>query len=478
MPARRPAQDANEKFVIRPGDQVSHDLSTFQSLTPRRVRDIIMRAETAGEVADLYDVYERMETTDTRYGGLVSQLKSGVAGMPLKVVAAEGASEAERALADDYANVMAEALNGIDVHSLVKALCDPYFVGAKLYQVRWEMVDYPYDRKLWLPKQVAPVEGKYLSVSKQRKGDEYGSLKVRTKGTVEGRRLESLPFGSHFLLEDGYAHDRYERLGVARKCLPWYMGIQFVQTWWIQYVESYGAPIRIGRYPVGADKKAKMDMERFLQVLGRNGYALFPAEMELQLVEANRQGTITTYGDFIRKGHEEYAIAILGQADTVGDKRNGSYARAAVMNSIRYEIIQNVAKLVEKGFREFAKLVMGANYGQENVNVRLLPRVTPVVVSPQEMKVKADTAILAQDNGISVPEAYWYEQILGVGKPRDGENAVMHGKVFIFNVDPTPEPQQKTNGDPDTQLGADREDGEGADDASQSSSGGSSDTDD
>ena len=462
MPSRRPAQDATEKFVIRPGDTISNDMAAFQPLTPRRVRDILLRAETAGEVADLYDVYERMETTDTRYGGLVSQLKSAVSGMPLKMVAAEGASEAERAVAADYANTMQEALNGIDLHSFVKALCDPYFVGAKLYQLRWELVDYPYDRRLWLPKQVAPVEGKYLQASKNREKEDYGSLMVRTRQVPQGQPLSSLPFGSHFLLEDGYAHDRYERLGVARKCLPWYMGLQFVQTWWVQYIESYGAPIRIGRYPIGVDKKAKMDMERFLQVLGRNGYALFPAEMELQLIEANRQGTITTYGDFIRKGHEEYAIAILGQADTVGDKRNGSYARAAVMNSIRYEIVQNVAKIVEKGFREFAKLVIGVNYGEGNVNLRLLPRIVPVVVSPQEMKVKADTAILAQNNGVAVPEDYWYEQILGVGKPRDGEGAVLHGKVFIFNVDPTPEPRA-TNGDATTQSGTDREDGEGAD---------------
>ena len=61
MPSRRPAQDATERFVIRPGDSLTNDLSAFQTLTPRRVREILMRAETGGEIADLYDVYERME---------------------------------------------------------------------------------------------------------------------------------------------------------------------------------------------------------------------------------------------------------------------------------------------------------------------------------------------------------------------------------------------------------------------------------
>jgi phage gp29-like protein len=443
MPNRTPAEDANERFVFKT-DTMARQYETMQALTPDRVKRILQMAEIHGDLGPLYSIYERMEATDTRFGGLAGSFKAAIGGFRLKVIPAEAADGKEKEIADDYADTMREVIANLDAQTVTKEFVDPYFTGAKLYKLRWSLEEYAYNKKMWLPTEIAPVEGRSLQSNKDHdKPERFGKMEVRTRDNQNGRLVENLPLGSCIFLEHGYGNDRYDRLGVARKCLPWYLGIQFVQSWWIQYIEGYGSPLRIGRHPRGIDPNKRMNMERFLKVLGQHGYALFPNDLEVQLLEANRQGTITTYGDFIAKGHEEYAVAIMGQASTVGAKGSTApYAGAVVAQTIRYENMQDAVGLAARGWHKLADLVMRINYGPSYVR-RLLPSIRPVLITPTDMKVKAETAEKAQNNGVAVKREFWYEQVLGTEPPREGEEAVLHGKTFIYGVDPEPEPQQK-----------------------------------
>lgn len=451
MPSRNPADEANERFTFKT-DNVGTQYALVNELTPRRVKSILNAAEYSGDLGPLYALYDRMETTDTRYGGLVGQVKAAIGGFRHKVQPAETTSEEEQRIAEDYAAVARYIMSVLDTQATTKLFAQPYFFGSKLYRIRWELEPFAYGRSMWIPHEVAPVKGEAMKSSLEKKGERYGSMMVRTDTSADGRYVSDLPSGSALFLEVEYGRDRYDKIGKARQCLPWYLGVQFVQSWWIQYIEGYGSPLRIGRVPRGLNPKERMDMERFLQVLGQHGYALFPNDMEVQLLEANRQGTITTYGDFIQKAHEEYAVALLGQAATVGTKGNSApYAGAVVANSIRYEIMQDVAGLIRNGWKKLLDMVLSINYGDQYER-RLAPTITPVLITPTEMSTKADTAVKAQTNGVPVHVDYWFEQVLGIEPPREGEVVVMYGKQFRYGIDPMPEaPQSGATGE-----GADR----------------------
>lgn len=439
----------NEKFLISQAATAAtwYDVGNG-TVTPRSVRMLIDGA-SRGKVGPLYAFYDRMEATDTRFGGIVSQIESTVSGLPYKVVPPVTLTQTERNIADDYVGVVQEAYEHLDIHQLIKSFVAPYISGAKLYRMLWEQEEFGYNKKLWFPKKVQKVEPNNMLMDKNPESETYGQMLIMTREHPEGIPLSDLHYSSYIFLEDGDAENRYDRVGVARKVVPWFVGVQFVQGWWLQYIEGYGAPMRIGRYPQGASSTAKIDMERYLRVLGQHGYALFPQDMEVQLLEANRQGTITTYGDFIKKAHDEYAIAMLGQSDTIGDKRNGSFARTQVTNDIRIDIVANVAKIVENGFRQLNDKIIRVNYGNEYVR-RLVPKFDVVIVKSADSQVKANTAILAQNNGIPIPVDYWYEQILGAPKPREGEPSILNGSEFNFGEE-APEKRevpQKENVEP------------------------------
>lgn len=441
MPSTSPAEDAPDRFIINTDQAGAVWSDTATALTPQRVRTVIREAKDNGKIGELYDLYELMEKTDTRYGGLAAQLTSAVSGSQFRYSIPDTASAGERQIAEDYLNVMREVICRLDQNSLVKAFAIPYFTGFKLFQLRWEMQHFAYGRKLWFPSELRMVPSKALHIQNNEQKPGFNQMMVRTKDKPEGILLDDIKRGAILALETEYAHGRYEAIGVARKCLPWYLGIQFVQGWWVQHIENYAAPLRIGRYPRGIGDTDQRNMERFLKMLGRHGYALFPTDMEVQLIEANHQGTVTTYQDFINKGHTEYAIAILGQANTVGDEGKGSYANGVISNSIRYEVLKEVGGLTRRGFDQLSDLVLSINYGSD-YDPRLRPVIEPVIITPQEMNTKATVLQTLSSAGIPIPVEYAYGQVLGIAEPREGEQTLLHGKIYGFGVEPTPEPMQ------------------------------------
>jgi phage gp29-like protein len=322
----------------------------------------------------------------------------------------------------------------------LKSFTEPYLRGSKLYKLDWELEDLPYNRRMYMPTMVRGVDGRHLYEEVNFADEHYGKLKIRLKNDPLGRAIDDLPFDNHLLLEDGDTYEKHASVGAARRILPWFVALRFVQTWWIQYVENYGSPLRVGKYPRGASRTDRMKMKKFLEKLGQNGYGLFPSGMEVQLMDASKQGQVNTYKDFMKYGHTEYGVLLLGQASTTGDDPEGSYAKSVTMNGIRIDILQNVAKISGKGFRKLVKKGLRLNYG-DDYDGTLCPRIEPILLDSSNAKERAQAAQIVSNNlGVAIPENHVYENILGVEKPRKGQTAYLNGQKFVYGEDPDPKP--------------------------------------
>ncbi|MCK5644349.1 MAG: DUF935 family protein, partial [Gammaproteobacteria bacterium] len=105
--------------------------------------DAIRREAASGQLGRLYELYEKMVATDARIGGIVGSLRATVSGLPLKTTRAETVTAMEVRLADDYRNVVREALTQFDSHSFVSDLVDTYLAGTKAFQLKWNIENYP-----------------------------------------------------------------------------------------------------------------------------------------------------------------------------------------------------------------------------------------------------------------------------------------------------------------------------------------------
>lgn len=442
MDGRKPAQEPQAPFET---DESRATFYNFNTLTPQRLKTILFYADNEGRVDLLYKLYDDMEVTDTRYGGIVNQLKSTIAGMPLRVQPAEGRSTQEEEVAEEYATYAREVIEGLDTHTLTKEFITPYMKGAAAYQLDWMQQDLPYRRSMYFPKKVKPIDGRFFRMEWDHGDPDHGKLQIRTNQNPDGETIEGMHYSTVLFLEDGFGEERYPRMGVARSVLPWYISLRFVKTWWIRYIENYGTPTRIGKYPQNASRSKRMKMKKFLQKLGQNGYGLFPQGFEVQLQEASNQQNNMTHQSFIDKGHSEYNIHILGQDATSGDDRNGSFAKTAVLNGIREDIMKNSAELSAKGYRGLIKKGLRLNYGDKYLD-HLCPKVKPILLNSRNARERAEAGNIAQQAGVPVPETFWYENTLGVERPQKGQSAVVHGQMFTVGVDPVPEPKTDSEG--------------------------------
>ena len=254
--------------------------------------------------------------------------------------------------------------------------------------------------------------------------EHFGELKVRTTENPAGQPIAELPDENHIFLERKQGRKRYSQIGVARKVLPWYLSLRYIKTWWVQYIENYGSPLRIGKYPRSSKKSTRNKMKKFLKKLGRDGYGLFPSGMEIDMIDVNKQGRINVHQQFIDLAHQEYSIAILGQAGTTGEN-NGGYAETVELNGIRLDILENIAEIVQKGATKLVKKGLRLNYGDQYEDY-LAPRVRPILLNDRNAQQRAKAAQILSEMNVPVPMSHIYENILGAESPREGE-LVSHG---------------------------------------------------
>jgi phage gp29-like protein len=422
--------------------QQTNTYYNFEKLTPKRVKYIMQRADAWGRVDMLYKLYDDMETTDIRYGGILNQLRSTIAGMPLRVQPAEGRTAKERERAEEYAEYASAVLEDLDTQSLTQEFVEPYIRGATLHTIEWELEDLPYNRTMYFPTDVKTIDGRHLVMNDDPVDEHYGEIEMFVEGKGQSVAVSELPDSSTLFLEDGDGRGKYARMGRARNIVPWWIGVRYVSTWWAQYIESYGKPTRVGTYPRGASKKRRAQLKNFLRQVGQDGYGLFPKGMEVELKEAQQKGQMTTYQDYINKAHTEYSINIIGQAGTTGDQEEGGYAKTAILNGIRQDILQHVANLSSKGYEGVVEKGLRLNYGDQYKS-HLKPTIQPILLDGQQAKQKAQAAkILSADMGLPVPERHLYEQVLGVEKPQEGERVVVSGEMMEWegSIEDLPEP--------------------------------------
>jgi len=427
----------------------------FEKLTPKRVKYIMQRADAHGRVDMLYKLYDDMETTDIRYGGIVNQLKSTIAGMPLRVKPAEGRSQAEREAAEEYAEYARAIVDALPTNNLTQAFAEPYIRGASLFTIEWSLDDLPYNRTMYFPDKVEPVDGRHLVMETDPADDAYGEIEMHVEGRGEAVPVSKLPSDSTLFIENGKGNGDYSRMGRARNILPWWIGTRFVSTWWVQYIESYGKPTRIGTYPRGSSKKRRGELKNFLKQVGQDGYGLFPKGMEVELKEAADKGQMTTYQDYVNKAHTEYSINIIGQAGTTGENEQGGYAKTAILNGIREDILKHVGhNLASKGYEGIVEKGLRINYGDQ-FESHLTPTIKPVLLSSQNARQRAQAAeILSNKMGVPVPERHLYEKILGIEKPQEGERVAVSGEMVEYDgtIGSLPEPlTAQMSGSDDTQ---------------------------
>lgn len=401
------------------------------SISPT-VLNSIREEAASGRLGRLYELYEKMVATDARIGGIVGSLRATVSGLPLKTQRAETASAGEVRLAEDYRGVVREALLQMDTHSFTKDLTDVYLNGTMAFQLSWRVEDYPRGKKIALPNNPARIPGQSLEQEMEFQHKNYGELKVIELSKPLGTFFKDIDPRRAFVINDGTVKGRHDVVGALRRVLGWWITKTYAQLWWIEYVESFGQPMRIARYAPESGSRERAELKNFVKNIGRQKWGMFPQGADVQLLEAVSAGQINTFSDIINMANHEIAVALVGQTGITQDSAQGSRAKLEVLNGVRIEIVTDIGAMVSKGYNALADAILKCNYGDAYIK-RLRPITRPTISRPGANKDKVDVYTKLTTAGVPVSLDEISDQT-GIPQPELGQLVLFKGVVMEMST--------------------------------------------
>ena len=141
---------------------------------------------------------------------------------------------------------------------------------------------------------------------------------------------------------------RYNPLdGIENGFIGSFMRTNMIYAWlkyydyfnWAKGNEKFADPTIWASYKKGAEDADIQKVIEGLERLGTDSRAAFSDDVKLDLLEAQRSGSISAHKEFVSTINGEEAISILGQTLTTDVAQKGSFAAANVHNFVRQDIM-------------------------------------------------------------------------------------------------------------------------------------------
>lgn len=373
-----------------------------KGITPARLANLLLSAEQ-GDATAYLELAEEMEEKDPHYLSVLGTRKRAVAQMPIEVEAA-GPSEEEQADAQLIRDWLDRDMLEAEIFDIMDAVGKGYSATELIWDTRpglWQPMDLKWRDPRWF--EFDRVNGE--------------TLKLRTMG--EPQLLDAGKFIVHF-------HKAKSGLpirgGLARVVAWGWMFKNFSIKDWVSFLETYGMPLRVGRYDNGETEENIDILMQAVADLGADAAAVFPKTMEVQFIDG-KGGSAP--GDLWRSMAEyiddQVSKVVLGQTNTTDAKAGGlGSGQAEVHNEVRKDIADADAKMVAATLnRDLVIPLIMFNRGPRSK----YPRLKIGKPDPVDVKSLTEAATALVPLGVKV-SANQIREKAGLPAPEDGEEVL------------------------------------------------------
>lgn len=157
-------------------------------------------------------------------------------------------------------------------------------------------------------------------------------------------------------------------------------------TFWLTFADKFGAPTALGKYPPGTPEDDRQKLLRALESLANDAGVIMPDTVQVELIEAQRSGSVDTYDKLVRYMDEQMTLAVLGEQLTTTPKATGlGSGLADAHNDVRLELARADADLLSQTLN--ASLVRWIV--ELNLPSAPLPTVWRIVDVPEDLNARA-----------------------------------------------------------------------------------------
>ncbi|EKE75196.1 DUF935 domain-containing protein [Gallaecimonas xiamenensis] len=386
-------------FVRR--EWVEHPTS---GLTPARLAEIMRDAEI-GRLTDQLDLADDIEEKDAHVMAELAKRKNALLGKSWLIKTPPNASDAEQRDAD----MVNEVLNSLpEFEDLVLDMGDAILRGMNNSQITWDR-----DGQLYYPAKLETIPARRFTVDE----DNPNTVLLRLDGGLSAPLWKWGWVQHSHKAKSGYI----ARAGLIR-VLAWpFLFKNYSVRDLAEFLEIYGLPLRLGKYPTGASDTEKSTLLRAIMSIGHNAGGIIPKGMDIEFQEAAK-GASDPYMAMMDWAERSQSKAILGGTLTSqADGKSSTNALGNVHNEVREELVAaDLRQIASTLTRDLVLPLLELNGKGDYHNPRRRLRLEFDTQQPEDMAAFATALPPLVQMGTKIP-ANWVNDKLKIPVPKDGE---------------------------------------------------------
>ncbi len=375
-----------------------------KTMTPQVIGSAL-RAANQGNFSELMGLAITLEDRDPQWSTVLRTRKSAVTRLPITV---EAALDDERHQRDADLGTTIMAAPG--VRRLLFDLMDGVAKGFAVVETEWTS-----GALRWMPSRFVYRDQRLF----RTKSDDPDRL-LWTPAAAEKAGWpaeEPLSPGRYICHKPMLASVPAPQAGLARIGVWLWMFKSFGWRDWVEFLETFGHPLAVGKYPNGASGDDKKVLREAVMTAGRAAGVMVPSGMEFDFVAGATRADANLYPRLVEYFDQQASKIILGQTTTT-DAISGGHAVSQEHNLVRGDIrdgdAEDIAETLE---RDLIRPAIDWNFGPPPDG--LYPRLK--IAEPK----RADIAVMSQalrtlaDCGLEVEKSVVLD-LMGLPMPEPG----------------------------------------------------------
>lgn len=381
----RPVKQADLKRTMAEGGMTgvrqAWTDTVASGLTPQAMAGILRDCDQGNFEAYML-LAEEMEERDPHYASVLGQRKRAISGISPTVTAASQ-DKRDLEIAEWVTTAIAEHDQFPD---MVEDLLDAIGKGFSVVEIDWKT-----DVAGWRPRAFVWRTQRYFQFDKET------GRKIRLRDDadpLDGVELSPFKFMVHAAkLKSGQVF----RGGIARVVAFSWMCKAYTLKDWMAFIETYGLPLRLGRYGPEASEKDVSTLFRAVANIGTDAAAVIPKFMDIEFVDnKSGGGSQPIFENLARYIDEQISKAVLGQTMTTDN--GSSQAQANVHNDVRHDVAVSDARSVSGTInRDVVGPAVALNFGSDVKP----PKLEIVITEPEDVAANVKSIVALAGAGLT-----------------------------------------------------------------------------
>ncbi len=397
------------------GEQAGPDSSPIRTLTELASSKAMSPIELAhlldaAAYGDLYSqarLFEAMEDKDSHILAEMGKRKRAIAGLDWEILPWDDSSEQAK-----MAELVEAALSNLDIEGTILEMADAIGKGIKAIEIIWDT-----------------SSGQWTPVGLESRPLEWFEWRMGRFGRVDELRLKSDSIEGEELIPGKWiVHRHPAKSGSPFKAplfrtLAWlFLFRNYSVKAWMQFLETFGIPIMVGKYPVGSPERDRDILLDALDSIATRAAVAIPDGMDVEIKELSmRVGNNPLHQGLLDWAAKEISKAILGQTLTTDTQGKGSYALGQVHNEVRYDILRHDARLISNTLQQdLIRPICLLNFGRGDK----LPYFRLTVRKPEDLKYEAETLKTLTESGFTQIPTWWIREKFNIPAPQEGDETL------------------------------------------------------